>query len=64
MKRRRWEFRVELKTDQVVRQAAATSQRTLRNFVVEAALLKAERLPAPAEGTPLLTETGSDTSKT
>jgi uncharacterized protein (DUF1778 family) len=46
MKRRRWAFRVETETDRVVRQAAATSQRTLTDFVVEAAVLKAERLLA------------------
>ena len=46
MKRRRWAFRVEPETDRVVRQAAATSQRTLTDFVVEAAALQAERLLA------------------
>ncbi len=46
MKRRRWHFRVEPETDRVVRQAAATSQRTLTDFVVEAAVLKAERVLA------------------
>jgi uncharacterized protein (DUF1778 family) len=42
----RWDFRVEPETDRLVRQAAATSQRTLTAFVVDAALLEAERLLA------------------
>jgi hypothetical protein len=54
MKRRRWTFRVETETDRVVRQAAATSQRTLTDFVVEAAVVKAERI-SPASWTPLET---------
>jgi uncharacterized protein (DUF1778 family) len=39
----RWDFRVEPETDRLVRQAAATSQRTLTDFVVDAAVLEAER---------------------
>ena len=42
----RWDFRVEPETDRLVRQAAATSQRTLTDFVVDAAVLEAERLLA------------------
>jgi uncharacterized protein (DUF1778 family) len=42
----RWDFRVEPETDRLVRQAAATSQRTLTDFVVQAAVLEAERLLA------------------
>ena len=42
----RWDFRVESETDRLVRQAAATSQRTLTDFVVDAAILEAERLLA------------------
>ena len=40
----RWDFRVEPETDRLVRQAAATSRRTLTDFVVDAAVLEAERL--------------------
>jgi uncharacterized protein (DUF1778 family) len=46
VKRRRWNFRVDPETDRFVRQAAATSQRTLTDFVVGAAVRKAERLLA------------------
>lgn len=42
----RWDFRVEPETDNLVRQAAASSQRTLTDFVVDAAVLEAERLLA------------------
>lgn len=42
----RWDFRVEPATDRLVRQAAASSQRTLTDFVVDAAVLEAERLLA------------------
>lgn len=42
----RWDFRVEPDTDRLVRQAAASSQRTLTDFVVDAAVLEAERLLA------------------
>jgi uncharacterized protein (DUF1778 family) len=46
VKQRRWDLRVEPETDELVRQAAATSQRTLTDFVVGAAVLEAERLLA------------------
>ncbi len=42
----RWDFRVEPEADRLVRQAAAASQRTLTEFVVDAAVLEAERLLA------------------
>jgi uncharacterized protein (DUF1778 family) len=42
----RWDFRVEPETDRLVRQAAATSQRTLTDFVIDAAVVEAERLLA------------------
>ena len=42
----RWDFRVEAETDRLVRQAAASSQRTLTDFVVDAAVVEAERLLA------------------
>jgi uncharacterized protein (DUF1778 family) len=42
----RWDFRVEPEKDRLVRQAAASSQRTLTDFVVDAAFLEAERLLA------------------
>lgn len=42
----RWDFRVEPETDRLVRQAAVSSQRTLTDFVVDAAVLEAERLLA------------------
>lgn len=42
----RWDFRVEPDTDRLVRQAADSTQRTLTDFVVDAALLEAERLLA------------------
>jgi uncharacterized protein (DUF1778 family) len=44
--KKRWDFRVEFETDRLVRQAAASSQRTLTDFVVDAAVLEAERLLA------------------
>jgi uncharacterized protein (DUF1778 family) len=44
--RERWDFRVQAETDRLVRQAAATSQRTLTDFVVAAAASEAERLLA------------------
>lgn len=40
----RWDFRVDSATDRLVRQAAETSERTLTDFVVDAAVLEAERL--------------------
>jgi uncharacterized protein (DUF1778 family) len=42
----RWDFRVASDTDQLVRQAAETSDRTLTDFVVDAAVLEAERVLA------------------
>lgn len=42
----RWDFRVEPDTDRLVRQAAETADRTLTDFVVDAAVLEAERLLA------------------
>lgn len=42
----RWDFRVDPETDQVVRRAAETSERTLTDFVIDAAVLEAERLLA------------------
>lgn len=44
--KQRWDFRVEPDTDALVRQAAETSQRTLTDFVVDAAVIEAERLLA------------------
>jgi uncharacterized protein (DUF1778 family) len=42
----RWDFRVASETDQVVRQAAETAERTLTDFVVDAAVVEAERVLA------------------
>jgi uncharacterized protein (DUF1778 family) len=42
----RWDFRVDPETDRLVRQAAETSDRTLTDFVVDAAVVEAERLLA------------------
>lgn len=42
----RWDFRVEPDTDRLVRQAAETAQQTLTDFVVDAAVIEAERLLA------------------
>ena len=42
----RWDFRVAPETDRLVRQAAATTERTLTDFVVDAAVSEAERLLA------------------
>lgn len=42
----RWDFRVAPETDRLVRQAAATADRTLTDFVVDAAVIEAERLLA------------------
>jgi uncharacterized protein (DUF1778 family) len=39
----RWDFRVASETDRLVRQAAATAERTLTDFVVDAAVIEAER---------------------
>jgi uncharacterized protein (DUF1778 family) len=54
--RLRWDFRVEPGTDRLVRQAAASSQRTLTDFVVEAATLEAERLLADRSAFALASE--------
>jgi len=42
----RWDFRVASDKDQVVRQAAETAERTLTDFVVDAAVVEAERVLA------------------
>lgn len=42
----RWDFRVDPDTDRLVRQAAQTAERTLTDFVVDAAVGEAERLLA------------------
>ena len=42
----RWDFRVAPETDQLVRQAAETTERTLTDFVVDAAVIQAERVLA------------------
>ncbi len=42
----RWDFRVAPETDRLVRQAAATADRTLTDFVVAAAVIEAQRLLA------------------
>ena len=42
----RWDFRVASGTDTLVRRAAETSDRTLTDFVVDAAVLEAERVLA------------------
>jgi uncharacterized protein (DUF1778 family) len=42
----RWDFRVDRETDRLVRRAAETSEQTLTDFVVDAAVLEAERLLA------------------
>jgi len=42
----RWDFRVDPETDRLVRQAAQTAERTLTDFVVDAAVVEAERLLA------------------
>lgn len=42
----RWDFRVAPETDQLVRQAAETADRTLTDFVVDAAVIEAERVLA------------------
>lgn len=42
----RWDFRVASETDQLVRQAAETVDRTLTSFVVDAATVEAERVLA------------------
>jgi len=42
--RDRWEFRVEAQADEFVRRAADVSHRTLTDFVVEAAVVEADRV--------------------
>jgi uncharacterized protein (DUF1778 family) len=42
----RWDFRVASETDRLVREAAETADRTLTDFVVEAAVVQAERVLA------------------
>jgi uncharacterized protein (DUF1778 family) len=42
----RWDFRVPPDADRLVRQAAETAQRTLTDFVVDAAVVEAERVLA------------------
>lgn len=42
----RWDFRVAPETDRLVRQAAEAAERTLTDFVVDAAVVEAERLLA------------------
>lgn len=46
MAKERWDFRVDPQTDRLVRRAAETSERTLTDFVVDAAVVEAERLLA------------------
>lgn len=40
----RWDFRVAPETDQLVRQAAVTADRTLTHFVIDAAVVAAEHV--------------------
>lgn len=42
--RDRWEFRVDADADELVRSAADASSRTLTDFVVEAAVVEADRV--------------------
>lgn len=42
----RWDFRVASEKDQLVRQAAETADQTLTDFVVDAAVVEAERVLA------------------
>ncbi len=42
----RWDFRVAASTDSLVRRAAETAERTLTEFVVDAAILEAQRVLA------------------
>lgn len=42
----RWDFRVAPETDRLVRQAAEAAERTLTDFVVDAAVIEAVRLLA------------------
>jgi len=41
--KQRWDFRVDPEADRLVRMAAATARATLTDFVVDAAVLEAER---------------------
>ncbi len=43
---KRWDFRIASEADQLVRQAAETVDRTLTDFVVDAAVIEAERVLA------------------
>ena len=52
----RWDFRVASETDQLVRQAAETADRTLTDFVVDAAVVEAERVLADRTQFVLATE--------
>jgi uncharacterized protein (DUF1778 family) len=54
--KQRWDFRVEPDTDRLVRQAAESTQRTLTNFVIDAAVIEAERLLADRTQFVLATE--------
>lgn len=42
----RWDFRVDPETDRLVRRAAEMAERTLTDFVIDAAVVEAERLLA------------------
>lgn len=42
----RWDFRVASETDRLVREAAETTDRTLTDFVIGAAVVEAERVLA------------------
>jgi uncharacterized protein (DUF1778 family) len=44
--KQRWDFRVASDTDQLVREAAERADRTLTDFVVDAAIVEAERVLA------------------
>ena len=46
IKDNRWNLRVATETDKVVRQAAAVSQHSLSDFVLQAAVVEAERVLA------------------
>jgi uncharacterized protein (DUF1778 family) len=52
----RWDFRVPADTDRLVRQAAETAERTLTDFVVDAAVVEAERVLADRTQFVLATE--------
>lgn len=42
----RWDFRVATETDRLVRRAAESADRTMTDFVVQAAVVEAERVLA------------------